>query len=141
MRRARRRVGRLLGAVPVAVVVGLVLATATAPAGAQSVPFPAPASTDAREPSEPAAGGRRPDGSLIVNGPQRTGRPEPPLAQRVVDSLIWAWLLLALVGGTGWWLWTGRRRPAPDPGTAAGPPDTAGPAPPDDPGGPLPGSH
>jgi hypothetical protein len=91
----------------IAVLVGL-----ASPAPAETAPAPAPGTTVAA-----------PVGS--AGGPPFTGRPEPSMVQRVVDSVIWAWLLAVLVVGTGLWFWTGRRRddhrddaPGPEPPTA-----------------------
>jgi hypothetical protein len=130
----RSRVG-FAALAPVALAAGLTMVAVAGPAtrvGAQPVPSATepgaagPAATGAPDVSGPD--GRRADGSIIVNGPRRTGQPEPSLGQRVVDTLIWVWLVAALVGGTAWWVWSGRTRPdaaAPDPSPPSGP--TVGP--------------
>jgi hypothetical protein len=71
------------------------------PADAAGGQTPAPTPTTAVAPSDLPA----PDGS----GPHLTGRPEPSLTQRVVDSLIWVWLLAVLIVAPVVWVWTGRR--------------------------------
>lgn len=102
-------------AIVVAIVVVAVLAAgllAAAPAHATGRQAPG---TTAVETTIPPA-----DGS----GPHLTGRTEPTALQRVVDSLIWVWVLAVLVLGPLLWLWTGRRR------RTGGPDGTDGTAPP-----------
>jgi hypothetical protein len=49
------------------------------------------------------------------DGPRLTGTTSPSTAQRVADTLIWIWLLVALVGAPLLWWRTGRRRATTDP--------------------------
>jgi hypothetical protein len=135
----------------IAVAVGLALfavgaeATLAAAQPAPTAPTFGPAGTGeglgepgvTSPPEMEVPGGRRADGSIIVNGPQRTGRPEPPLSQRIIDTLIWVWLVAALVGGTTWWVWSGRARPAAGAPAPPAPDDPATRAP-DDPTGAAP---
>jgi hypothetical protein len=108
-------------------VLGLVVVVLLAPPAAAQAPEPEPAPTTVSiaattGTSTPAAVAGQPvPGAEAGRGPQLTGRTEPPPAQRIADSLIWAWLLAVLVGGTAWWAWTGRRRvPNADDPLAAG---------------------
>jgi hypothetical protein len=84
------------------VIVAVIGLLVLAPARAAAAQEPPPASSA-------VAGLPAPDGS----GPHLTGRTEPPLAQRIVDSLIWLWLLAALVMVPLIWVWSGRREQSP----------------------------
>jgi hypothetical protein len=76
-----------------------------------------------------AEGSAPPTTVRAVGGPQPSGRPEPAMAQRVADSLIWVWLLAALILGPAAWVWTGRsRRDRPAPPPAGDPPAAGDPA-------------
>jgi len=90
-------------AVSAVLALALVLAAgllAVGPAGAAEAQAPAP--TTAAPADRPAS-----DGS----GPHFTGQPEPSLGQRLVDSLIWVWLLAVLILAPAVWVWAGRRDP------------------------------
>jgi hypothetical protein len=104
---------RAAAAIVVLAVLSVVLAGWSGPTSAQATADPVPAAT------APATD---------AHGPQLTGRAEPPMAQRIIDSLIWGWLLVVLVGGIALWVWSGHRRPQdeardgdPPPGRPAGP--------------------
>jgi hypothetical protein len=55
------------------------------------------------------------------SGPYLTGRTEPSMTQRIVDSLIWVWVLAVLVLAPVLWFWSGRRSRA-RAGPVSGPP-------------------
>jgi hypothetical protein len=87
-----------------AIVLTALMAAAAPAAAAPSQPAPAPQVTVPTDTAPPPG-----------RGPQLTGRTEPPLLQRVADTLIWVWLLAVLIGAPALWAWTGRRSRSQEP--------------------------
>jgi len=67
--------------------------SAAVPLGADVASTPEPAAGTANDTAVPPAPG---------DGPQPSGREVPPMAQRIVDTAVWVWILIVVAVATGW---------------------------------------
>lgn len=90
----RRAIAIVVPGLVSAVVLALVLAV-----GPLGVAFAQTSEPTTSVVADAGSGQNGPTGANGANTPQPVGRAEPPKSQRALDSFVWLWVMVVLVGG------------------------------------------